>query len=160
MFVASGMVFGGASLTVVGMTAANWWEPGTPGFFDVGDASALLGFVVAMSGVIFGVTRWWMKVMRKMMREEISEATAPIHPNANGGLSLADVARKTEKLEQDLDGLGKKTDRLQKTVAESNALLIRFLSETSGASAFEAVLEQEKTEKSQASSRKRTSPKK
>lgn len=157
MFVASGMVLGGATLTTVSLAAANWWEPGTPGFFDVGDASALLGFVIAMSGVIFGVTRWWMKLMRKMMREEISEATAPIHPNANGGLSLADVARKTEKLEQDLDGLGKKTDKLQKTVAESNSLLIRFLSETSGATAFEAVLEEEKA---RAGSRKRTSPKK
>lgn len=154
MFVASGMVLGGASLTVVGMAAANWWEPGTPGFFDIGDASAVLGFAVAMSGVIFGVTRWWLKLMRKMMREEISEATAPIHPDANGGLSLADVARKTEKLEADLDGLGRKTDKLQKTVSESNSLLIRFLNETSGASAFEAVIEEQKTK---TGSRKRTS---
>ena len=157
MFVASGMVLGGATLTTVRLAAAKWLEPGNTRFFDVGDASALLGFVVAMSGVIFGVTRWWMKLMRKMMREEISEATAPIHPNANGGLSLADVARKTEKLERDLDGLGKKTDRLQKTVAESNSLLIRFLNETSGATAFESVLEEEKA---RAGSRKRTSPKK
>jgi hypothetical protein len=153
MFVASSVVLGGASLTVVGMTTANWWEPGTPGFFDIGDASAVLGFLIAISGVLFGVSRWWLKMMRKMMREEITEATAPIHPSANGGLSLADVARKTDKLEQDLCGLDKKTDRLQKTVAESNTLLIRFLSETSGASAFEAVLEEEKTQKT---SRKRS----
>lgn len=150
------MSFADAVITVLA-AETNWWEPGTPGFFDVGDASAVLGFIIAMSGVVFGVTRWWLKLMRAMMREEIEIATEPIHPNSNGGLSLADVARRTEKLEADLDGLGRKTDKLQKTVSESNALLIRFLSETSGAVAFDAMMEEEKKP---ARSSRRSSPKK
>jgi hypothetical protein len=40
-----------------------------------------------------------MKGLRKVINEEITVATAPIHPSANGGLSLADVARKTDLLE-------------------------------------------------------------
>ena len=33
------------------------------------------------------------------LRREIKEATRPIHPSSNGGLSLPDVARKLDKLE-------------------------------------------------------------
>lgn len=114
------------------LAATNWWEPGTPGLLDVGDVSAILGFLIALSGAVYGVTKWWMRLIRKMMREEIEIATEPIHPNSNGGLSLADVARKTTALETEMCQLNKKTDNLQKTVNESNQLLIRFLNETTG----------------------------
>lgn len=114
------------------LASTNWWEPGTPGLLDVGDVSAILGFFIALTGAVYGVTKWWMKLMRKMMREEIEIATEPIHPNSNGGLSLADVARKTQALETEVGVLNKKSDKLQKTVNESNELLIRFLNETTG----------------------------
>jgi len=34
------------------------------------------------------------------IRREIKEATRPIHPLSNGGLSLPDVAKKLDKVEQ------------------------------------------------------------
>jgi len=77
-----------------------WWEPGTPNFLDIGDLSAILGFIIAFSGVVVGILRWWLRLLRDIIREEVATATAPIHPAANGGLSLADVARKTNKLEE------------------------------------------------------------
>jgi len=125
----------------------NWWEPGTPGFLDVGDLSAVLGFVIALVGAVYGVTRWWMKLMRKMMREEIEIATEPIHPNANGGLSLADVARRTTELDTEMKSMGRKVDRLSKSVNESNMLLIRFLNETSGSAEFDKVMKEEEAKK-------------
>lgn len=46
-----------------------------------------------------------MKTLRKIINEEVTVATEPIHPHANGGLSLADVARKTDKLDARLESL-------------------------------------------------------
>lgn len=82
--------------------SSNWWEPGTPNAFDVGDASAILGFLVASFGVLIGILRWWLGLLKAIIKEEIETATEPIHPNGNGGLSLADVARKTNQLETSL----------------------------------------------------------
>jgi hypothetical protein len=81
------------------MDAPVWWEPGTPGVLDIGDISVFLGALVAFATIFVMVSRWWMKSLRKVINEEITLATEPIHPNANGGLSLADVARKTTALE-------------------------------------------------------------
>lgn len=79
--------------------AANWWEPGQAGYFDIGDASALLMFVIAAVGAVFGLSKWWMKQLRSVIRSEIEEFTAPIQPTANGGNSLPDVSRRVGKLE-------------------------------------------------------------
>jgi hypothetical protein len=94
-----------ASVAVTQRPAGGWWEPGTPGFLDIGDLSAILGFLIALSGVVVAVLRWWLKLLKGIIREEIQKATEPIHPAANGGLSLADVARKTNKLEEVLQGV-------------------------------------------------------
>ena len=111
-------------LSMLSVTAdANWWEPGTTNLFDVGDLSAILGLIALGSGMIFGITKWWMRIMKKMMREEISAATAPIQPSANGGLSLPDVARRTEKLE-------KQMDIILDTQTEMNGLLIKVISQS------------------------------
>lgn len=77
-----------------------WWEPGTVGVLDIGDISVFLGALVAFSTVFMMVSKWWMKSLRKVINEEITVATEPIHPSSNGGLSLADVARKTTALEE------------------------------------------------------------
>lgn len=61
-----------------------------------------------------------MRLLRGVIREEIEEATKPIHPSANGGLSLADVARKTNKLEDHLI-------QMQKDNNETKDLLIKVL---------------------------------
>lgn len=80
----------------------NWWEPGTSGVLDIGDISIFLGALVAFTTVFTMISRWWMKSLRKVINEEITLATEPIHPHANGGLSLADVARKTQSLENQM----------------------------------------------------------
>lgn len=103
--------------------AASWWEPGTPNYLDIGDVSAVLVFLVTLTGAFYTVTRFWLKLLRKMIREEISEATAPIHPNANGGLSLADVARKTVQLENHLV-------EMQKENRETKDLLVKVLAQS------------------------------
>jgi hypothetical protein len=109
------------SLIVV--AADNWWEPGTANLFDVGDLSALLGLLVLISGIVFGVSKWWLKLMKAIIKDEISSATAPIQPGANGGLSLPDVARKTERLQQQMDII------LDNQI-ETNQLLVRVLSQS------------------------------
>jgi len=82
---------------------SNWWEPGTQNALDVGDISAILGLLVALFGVFIGIMRWWLGLLKTMIKEEIEKATEPIHPASNGGLSLADVARKTNQLELSLN---------------------------------------------------------
>lgn len=80
------------------------------GFFDVNnngidvtDLAAVLGFIALFAGTVVGVFRWSRKQLREEIREvvqcEISRATAPIQPTANGGLSLPDVAKSTKRLE-------------------------------------------------------------
>lgn len=84
---------------------SNWWEPNTPGVLDIGDVSVFLGAIIAFSTVFMMVSKWLMKALRKIVREEIAVATEPIHPNSNGGLSLADVARKAIALEKQIKTL-------------------------------------------------------
>lgn len=84
------------------LVLAAWWEPGSANTLDVGDLSIMLTFAVTFSGVLVAITRWWGKKLRKIVREELLVATEPIHPNSNGGLSLADVARRTQRLEESL----------------------------------------------------------
>ncbi len=102
---------------------APWWEPGTPNFLDIGDVSAILVFLITLTGAFFGVTRFWLRLLRRIIREEIEVATEPIHPNSNGGLSLADVARKTSSLEVQL------TD-IQKETRETKDLIIKVLAQS------------------------------
>jgi hypothetical protein len=103
--------------------ANSWWEPGTPNFLDIGDISAVLVFLITLTGAFFAVTKFWLKLLRRIIREEIEVATAPIHPNANGGLSLADVARKANRLEEQLSEMHK--DNL-----ETRDLLIKVLAQS------------------------------
>lgn len=85
--------------------AANWWEPGQPNQLDIGDISALFMFFLAVVGAVVALSRWWLKQLRAMIREEVEEFTAPIQPTANGGLSLPDVSRRVEKLETMMEEL-------------------------------------------------------
>lgn len=89
-----------------------WWEPNTPGVLDIGDISVFLGALIAFSTVFMMVSRWWMRSLRKIIHEEVTQATEPIHPNSNGGLSLADVARKTQRLEKQIDKMDEQMDKL------------------------------------------------
>lgn len=88
----------------------NWWEPASAGL-DIGDATAILIFIITLAGSIKSITKWWMKQVRAVMRDEIQKATAPIQPGANGGLSLPDVARKVSEMEITLTQM--KADNLE-----------------------------------------------
>jgi hypothetical protein len=81
---------------------ANWWEPGTADVLDIGDIAIYLSALIAFAAVVAGTSKVWFRSLRKIVKEEIEIATAPIHPKSNGGLSLADVARKTGDLETSL----------------------------------------------------------
>lgn len=90
--------------------ANNWWEPGQQNVFDIGDLSAIFMFFMAVVGAIIALSRWWLKQLRGMIREEVEEFTAPIQPTANGGNSLPDVARRVDKIEQTLMYLKDQSD--------------------------------------------------
>jgi phosphoglycerate-specific signal transduction histidine kinase len=91
------------SVLLAQATSPSWWEPGTPNFLDVGDMSAVFAFALAILGALSAVIKRAIKTLRAMIREEISVATAPIHPSSNGGLSLPDVARRTRHLEEKMN---------------------------------------------------------
>ena len=90
---------------MVFLAASNWWEPGSAGGFDIGDVVAFVAFFTGITTILVGISRWWMKTLRVVIKEEIEVATKPIHPSTNGGLSLADVARRTTHLETQMTEL-------------------------------------------------------
>jgi len=96
----------------------NWWEPGPAGILDIGDISIFLGALVAFTTVFTMISRWWMKALRKVINEEITLATEPIHPHSNGGLSLADVARRTESLEKQMHRIEVQNDETKDLLAK------------------------------------------
>lgn len=100
----------------------NWWEPGTAGTFDVGDLAAIFAFALAVIGAATGLSRWWMKSLKKIIHEEVEEFTEPIQPTSNGGYSLPDVSRKVERLENTIENvkidLKEDTERLEKSIQE------------------------------------------
>ncbi len=58
--------------------------------------SQALGIIISVVTALTGLGRFF---IFNPLRREIKEATRPIHPSSNGGLSLPDVARKLDKLE-------------------------------------------------------------
>jgi thymidylate synthase len=90
--------------------AASWWEPGQANSLDVGDVSAIFMFFLAVLGSVVALSRWWLKTLRKMIREQVEEFTKPIQPNANGGKSLPDVSNRVDAIEKVLNELKEKSD--------------------------------------------------
>ena len=60
----------------------------------------VLGIIIALITALTGLGSFF---IFNPLRQEIKEATRPIHPSSNGGLSLPDVARKLDKLEERQD---------------------------------------------------------
>lgn len=69
---------------------------------DVGDVSAILIFLIALVGAWRGLTKWWARELRTMVREivvdVVGEYTKPIQPDANGGYSLPDLAKELQNV--------------------------------------------------------------
>jgi ABC-type multidrug transport system fused ATPase/permease subunit len=102
------------------LAATNWWEPNTAGIIDIGDITAFIVLLTAISGILLGISRWWMKLLRNIIRDELAIATEPINPKSNGGLSLADVARRTTSLEE-------KVTEIHDQNVETHKLLTEFM---------------------------------
>lgn len=98
----------------------NWWEPGQNGVLDIGDISALFMFFLAVIGAVTALSRWWLKQLRQMIREEVEEFTKPIQPNANGGKSLPDVATKVDTMDLMLQ-------ELKQSSEETREMLVKFI---------------------------------
>lgn len=107
-------------------TIRSWWEPGTPDLFDIGDASVFLGVFLAIIAIYAAIYGRWLKALRRVIKEEVGIATAPIHPDTNGGLSLADVARRTRSLEKTIHRIDERSLETQKLLLKvlSNSVLI------------------------------------
>lgn len=106
-------------MNTLAVLAQGWWEPGQSGVFDIGDASAVFMFFLAVVGAFAALSRWWFKKLRVMIREEVEEFTIPIQPHANGGKSLPDIARKVDMLEETLLEMKTAND-------DTRELLIKF----------------------------------
>ena len=117
-------------LSTIPAKEANWWEPATPGLLDIGDISVFLGALIAFSTVSMMISRWWMKSLRRVVKEVIEVATEPIQPTSNGGLSLADVARRTERLETHMLKLETQNDETKELLSTIIANFVKASSKT------------------------------
>lgn len=84
------------------MFAAGFFDPNNNGW-DITDIGAILGVVVAATGLLGLWLRWYDKRqetrIRSIVRDEVATATKPIQPGyRNGGESLADVAALVREL--------------------------------------------------------------
>lgn len=100
------------------LLSQSWWEPGSKEVFDVGDMAIILGFALTVVGAATGLSRWWMKQLKRTIHDEVEDFTKPIQPTANGGLSLPDVARKVEKLENTVIGIKEDNERIEKSIED------------------------------------------
>jgi len=76
-------------------------------FSTVNEATQVIGFTIVLVTALGGLGRFF---IFNPLRREIQDATRPIHKNANGGLSLPDVARKLDKMEYRQDDMEVKLD--------------------------------------------------
>ena len=84
------------------MILASFFDPNSNGF-DITDVGAILFFAIAAAGAVAGFTRWWTRLVRRIVKEEVAHATQPIQPGyRNGGQSLADVSAKLDRIAEHL----------------------------------------------------------
>lgn len=88
------------------MLPAGFFDLGDNGF-DLGDLSALLGFVVTLTAAAYGASRWANRSLAAKMAAVIDKRTQPIQSDANGGWSLPDVARNVDLLIERQTSIGK-----------------------------------------------------
>ena len=76
-------------------------------FSALSQATQVLGFILVLVTAIGGLGRFF---IFNPLRREIKDATRQIQKDANGGLSLPDVARKLDKMERRQDDVEVKID--------------------------------------------------
>lgn len=82
-------------------------------------ATLLGGVAIVISGLLTFV-RWSNSRLGERITEEIRSATHQISPTANGGLSLADVARRSEAMERELHAIRGQIDLLVRIYTEES----------------------------------------
>lgn len=110
-----------------------------PGLNIVEYAAAVCGLLISLGIIFGGFMKLYNKSLQKKINAEVDaalkvqtetlkkaleEATKPIHPEANGGFSLPDVAKQVTKLDSKLDDMRRditevKTQTRQNTVGLS-----------------------------------------
>lgn len=85
---------------------AGFFDPNGNGW-DIADLAAILGLVLTASAVVVlvrkavaGTGAWIVRSVREIVREEVVAHTALIQPTSNGGKSLPDVAKRTDRIER------------------------------------------------------------
>lgn len=76
--------------------------------------------LTGLLAAIYGVISWSNRHLERKIADEIKEATLPISAAANGGLSLPDVARRTEAIEKELIELRGQVDLLVRIYTEES----------------------------------------
>lgn len=72
----------------------------------IDNISLYLEFIIALGGavaVLIGAVRFSNRRLEEKIVEEIKKATEPIHPDSNGGKSLADVHVKLDEAIHKID---------------------------------------------------------
>lgn len=76
----------------------------------LGDTLDALAGAAVVASVIGGGLMWTVKVLKAYIKDQITEATKQIHPNANGGQSLNDVVNIARSTEHKVDTLAVRFD--------------------------------------------------
>lgn len=79
---------------------------------DIADYAGVLVALITIVTTLMALLRYMTKRQSEHIIRQIKEATYPISPGANGGLSLADVARRTELIANEVSSMKGKVDLL------------------------------------------------
>ena len=80
--------------------------------------ATIVGGAIALLAALGALLRHVNRKQSEHIIEYVLEATYPISPAANGGLSLPDVARRTELIERDVAAIKGQIDLLVKIYTE------------------------------------------
>lgn len=79
---------------------------------DLADVAVVAVSLITVITALFALIRWVTRRQSELIIRQIREATYPLSPQANGGLSLADVARKTDEIAHCVSEMRGKVDLL------------------------------------------------
>lgn len=86
--------------------ASGFFDPNGNGW-DITDLASILGLVLTVAAVLAvfrkllqAAASKFAREVQEIVREEIATHTALIQPTSNGGKSLPDIAKRTDKIER------------------------------------------------------------
>ena len=84
------------------------------------ELATIVGGLIALLAALGAVLRYLNRKQSEQIIAHVMEATYPISPAANGGLSLPDVARRTELIERDVAQIKGQIDLLVRIYTEED----------------------------------------